>query len=233
MLIKKENNKFKYLKLFTFLLFLSVVFIFRTKIIDFFFLSYQNFFTNTYAGVLTPDEYQELASLRVENKILADENKKIRDEFSVGIIDESRAPVYMLLSESFIYGDFYVSLPIDKTPYIGMNIFSSGNVVIGQVSEILTSSLRVKKLGQGKSFIANSLENEESLELQSIGSGLYFGKVSGGSKIVLGDTIVLKGYPKAVVGTVVEIEKNDTPLSNIFVRTPYDINNKEIFYVIQ
>jgi hypothetical protein len=50
---------------------------------------------------------------------------------------------------------------------------------------------------------------------------------------VVGDTIVLKGYPKIIVGTVVDIEENGTPLNNIFVRTPYNLNNKEIFYVIQ
>jgi hypothetical protein len=233
MLSKKENKNLKYLKIFLMLLLLVIAYIFRTKISDFFFLSYQNYFLNTEGKVLTPSEYEELGQLRIENKILADENKKIREEFSVGIIDEVKAPVYLLLSESYIYGDFFVSIPKDKTPYIGMNIFSSGNIVVGQVSEILTNSLKVKKLGDGKTFIAESLENEEPLELQSLGTGLYFGKASGGSKISLGDTIVLKGYPKAIVGTVVEIEKGDTALSNIFVRTPYNIDNKEIFYVIQ
>jgi hypothetical protein len=120
-----------------------------------------------------------------------------------------------------------------KTPYVGMNIFAPDNVVVGQVDEILPNSMKIGKLGQDRTFIASSLENEESVELQSLGMGLYYGKVSGGSKISLGDTIVLKGYPKAIVGTVVEVQKGDTSLSNIFVRTPYNINNKEIFYVIQ
>jgi len=233
MLIKKESKNLKYLKIFLLLLFLVIMYIFSSKITDFFFLSFQNFFPHDADVVLTSSEYEELGKLRVENKILADENKKIRDEFSVGLIDEVKSPVFLLLSESFVYGDFFVSVPKDKTTYIGMNIFSTGNVVVGQVTEILENTLRVKKLGDGKSFIAESMENEESLELQSLGTGLYFGKVSGGSKISLGDTIVLKGYPKAVVGAVVEIEKGDTALSNIFVRAPYNLDNKEIFYVIQ
>jgi hypothetical protein len=174
-----------------------------------------------------------LGVLRAENNVLRDENKKVREAFSVGDIEDTRALVYMLLGKSSIYGSFYTSLPMGKTPYVGMNIFAPDNVVVGQVDEILPNSMKIGKLGQDRTFIASSLENEESVELQSLGMGLYYGKVSGGSKISLGDTIVLKGYPKAIVGTVVEVQKGDTSLSNIFVRTPYNINNKEIFYVIQ
>lgn len=195
--------------------------------------TYQRLFPASFELAITPTEKEEYASLKVENALLKDENKKLKEEFDVMDVIENKSPVYMLLGESSIYGDFYVSLPKEKTPYVGMNIFSTGNLVVGQVEEVLPTSLKVGKLGQNKSFIANSLENEESLELQSLGVGLYYGKVSGGSKISLGDTVVLKGYPKAIVGNVVEIQKNDTPLSNIFVRTPYNINNKEIFYVVQ
>ncbi len=233
MLVKKENKSIKYLKIFLLILFFIIVFIFRDKFTNLFLISYQKLFSQNLNTQTTETEKEELGRLRVENKLLKDEIKKVREGFFVGDINESKSIVYMLLGESSLYGDFYTSMPKNKTPYVGMNILSEGNIVIAQVTEILQNSLKVKRLGQGKSFIAISLESEESFELKSSGIGLYSGTVSGGSKISLGDTIVLKGYPKTVVGTVVEIEKSATALSNIFVRTPYNIANKEIFYVIQ
>jgi cell shape-determining protein MreC len=233
MQIKKDKSYFLYFKIILIFIFFILALIFRTQFTGFVFNFYKKVFPMDSALVLTPDEREELGQLRVENKVLKDENKKVRQEFSVGEIDEKKATVYMLLGQSTIYSDFYVSLPEDKTPYVGMNIFSSGNVVIGQVAEILSNSLKIKRLGQDKTFIANSLENDDPVELQSLSDGLYFGKVSGGSKIVTGDTIVMKGYPKAVVGTVVDIQKGDAAQSTIYVRAPYDLNNKEIFYVLQ
>lgn len=233
MLVKKQNKMPMYVKIFALVLFFALATIFRLQFINLFFSTYQKFYPNKVNTQITETEKEELGRLRVENNLLKDENKKIREGFSVGNIDDTKSIIYMLLGESSLYGDFYTSFPKNKTPYVGMNIFSEGNIAIAQVSEILPNSLKVKRLGQGKSFIATSLETEESLELKSFGIGLYSGTVAGGSKISLGDTIVLKGYPKAVVGTVVEIEKSNTALSNIFVRTPYNIANKEIFYVIQ
>lgn len=215
------------------LVFAILLFVFRFRITDFVLKNYQIFFHPEENIELTISEKEELVSLRVENKILRDENKKIRDEFSVATSGEEMSPVYMLLGENSFYGNFFITLPKNKTPYIGMNVFAYGNVVVGQVEEILPNSLKVSKLGQTKKFIANSLENEESIELQSLGAGLYYGTVSGGSKISVDDTIVIKGYPKAIVGSVVEVQKGDSSLSNIFVRTPYNIQQKEIFYVIQ
>jgi hypothetical protein len=57
--------------------------------------------------------------------------------------------------------------------------------------------------------------------------------VAAGSKISVGDQIVLKGYPKAVVGMVNEVVKNEGTLSTVFVRAPYNIYSKEILYVLQ
>jgi sRNA-binding protein len=54
-----------------------------------------------------------------------------------------------------------------------------------------------------------------------------------GSKISVGDQVVLKGYPKAVVGTVSEITKNEGTFSLVYVRAPYNVFEKEIFYVLQ
>jgi hypothetical protein len=233
MLVKKENNFFKYFKFVLMFLVLVFIYFYSAFFTNFILYLPQKFFNLNNTESLTQTEREELASLRIENKILQDEVDRVRNEFSVGIIDEKKSPVYMLLGESSLYGDFYISKPVDKTPYKGMNIFSNGNIVVGQVEEILNNSLKVSRLGQGKSFIASTLEDEESLELRSLGSGLYVGNVSGGSKIKVDDTVVLKGYPKAVVGKVVEVGKTNTSLSNIFVQTPYNISNKQIFYVIQ
>ncbi len=233
MIIKRESKISKYLKFILIIVFFVLAFIFRKHFVDSFVSVKTYIFSSQPEAELTPTEREELSQLRIDNKILKDENEEIREEFSVGIIDEVRSPVYMILGESSFYGDFYVSLPKEKTPYKGMNVFATGNIVVGQIEEILAKSIKVSRLGQNKTFIANSLENEESLELKSLGSGLYVGSVSGGSKISLGDNIVMKGYPKAIVGTVVEITKGETALSSIYVRTPYNVNNKEIFYVIQ
>jgi hypothetical protein len=114
-----------------------------------------------------------------------------------------------------------------------MNIYSHGNVLVGAVEEVLKTSLFVTRLGQNKSFLAESNEVDEQLELLSLGNGLYAGSVAAGSKISVGDQIVLKGYPKAVVGMVNELVKNEGTLSTVFVRSPYNIYEKQIFYVLQ
>jgi cell shape-determining protein MreC len=233
MLIKSQKNKSVYIKIVALFIFFVAAIIFRQKFISSLLSFYQIFFPVAEVEILTQTEKEELAALRVENKILKDENKKLNEEFLISDVDEQKSVVQMLLGESQLYGDFFVNIPQKKTPYVGMSILSSGNIVVGQVEEILPNALKVRRMGTGKTFIGNSLESEESIELSSLGVGFYVGKVSGGSKIVVGDTIVLKGYPKIIVGTVVDIEENGTPLNNIFVRTPYNLNNKEIFYVIQ
>jgi cell division protein FtsB len=182
---------------------------------------------------LSTTERENYEILKIENQILEDENRKLRDEFSVGIIDEPKAPVFMLLGENLLYGDFFVSFPKNKSAYKGMNIFTTGNVVVGQVEEMYASSLKIGRLGQTKPFIGTDLQTEESVELRSLSNGLYFGNVSGGSKVEVGDLIVLKGYPKAVVGEVVEVNKTNTSLSNVLVRAPYNTFSKEIFYVVR
>jgi cell division protein FtsB len=233
MLIKKEKNYSIYIKIGLLVIVIVLIFVFRNKFISSYIYLDQRYFQKSQPIDINQTEREELGRLRTENKVLKDENEKLKQEYFGDATSSQRTLVHMLLGESTLYGNFFVNLPKNKTPYIGMNIFSDGDVVVGQVSEILPTSLKVDKLGQNKTFIANSLENEESIELGSLGSGLYVGTVPGGSKISLGDTIVLKGYPKAVVGTVVEIGKGDSSLSSVYVRTPYNINNKEIFYVLQ
>lgn len=233
MIVKKEN-KFK--KIFPYIILAIVVafiYIFRVKSVNFILNIKEMYFMDKESQILTLGEKEELNALRSENNVLRDENKKVREEFQVGEIDEVKSAVYLLLSQSSLYGDFYVTLPSNKTVYKGMNIFSTGNVVVGTVTEVLPNSLRVERLGQNKTFIASSLEEDESIEFKSLSAGLYAGNAAGGSKVSVGDTIVLKGFPKAIVGTVVEVSKSDTSLSVVFVRTPYNIQNKEMFYVLQ
>jgi cell shape-determining protein MreC len=181
--------------------------------------------------ILTLNEKEELNLLKIENKILKEEKKKMEDIANFKNIQEDFSPTYLLLGKSNFYGDFYISLPKNKTPYKSMYVFSGDNVVVGQVDEIYENSLRVNILGQNKSFIANVLESDESIELKSLSLGLYTGNTAGSSKISTGDSIVLKGYPKGLVGIVVEVRKNGNSLSDVYVRAPYNMSNKEIFYV--
>lgn len=233
MLIKKEKYIYKYLKYFLLIFLLVFIFYFKSSIINNILIISQKYFYKENLILIIPSEKEELESLRIESKLLKVENQKLREEYVVSDLEDKPAFVYLILGESTLYGDFYVSVPKGKTTYKGMNIFSTGNILVGKVSEISEYFMKVVRLGTDKSFIVSTLESEETFELHSLSSGLYVGSVSGGNKTSVGDVVVLKGYPKAVVGTVVEIVKGDSALSNVFVRTPYNINNKEFFYVTQ
>jgi hypothetical protein len=233
MIIKQKNNYKFYLKVGLVIALLVLVFVFKSFFTNFFINIKEKYFYIDRTVAPTTAELEELSYLRVQNQLQREELQLVREEFSMNYPEENVSPVYLLLARSTIYGDFYVTLPKDKTAYKDMNIFSTGNIVVGQVAEVLSNSLRIEPLGQDKSFIGTSLEGDESVELKSQSLGLYTGNISGGSKIALGDSIVLKGYPKAIVGVVVEISEDQSALSTIYVRTPYSLQTKEIFYVLQ
>ena len=186
--------------------------------------------------VLSINEREELENLRVENETLKNNLKDLKEE--INLIEDGLEPTYVKMlgvsaGAGDFYGSFYVTYPKDKTVYKGMNIYTSSNVLVGTVEEVLKNSLFITRLGQNKSFLAESDEVKERLELSSLSNGLYVGSVAGGTKISVGDQVVLKGYPKAVVGSVSEIQKNEGTLSTVFVRAPYNIYQKQIFYVLQ
>jgi cell division protein FtsB len=189
--------------------------------------------------LLSKTERDELESLRVENETLKNNLSDLKEE--INLMEDGLEPTYVkmlgrtVLGEmaSNYYGSFYVTYPKDKTVYKGMNVYSHGNVLVGTVEEVLKTSLFVNRIGQNKTFFAESSEVDEELELSALGNGLYVGSIAAGSKISVGDQVVLKGYPKAVVGMVNEVVKNEGTLSTVFVRAPYNIYNKEIFYVLQ
>lgn len=188
---------------------------------------------------LNKTEREELESLRVENETLKNNLSDLKEE--INLMEDGLEPTYVkmlgrtVLGEmaSNYYGSFYVTYPKDKTVYKGMNVYSHGNVLVGTVEEVLKTSLFVNRIGQNKTFFAESAEVDEELELGALGNGLYVGSVAAGSKISVGDQIVLKGYPKAVVGMVNEVVKNEGTLSTVFIRAPYNVYSKEIFYVLQ
>lgn len=235
MLKKDNNNKIIGLALLALLLLFSVTYFYHLKI--------ANFLMNIYSGNLTQidnenfklslSEKEELEKLRVENSVLKLDMKDLKKE--INLIEDGLEPTYvkMLGKEVVYYGSFYITYPKNKTVYKGMNVYSHGNVLVGQVEDVLDNSLFVTRLGQNKSFFAESQDTKEQLELSSIGGGQYTGQLVSGSKISVGDNIVLKGYPRAFVGMVSEIVKNENSNSTIFVRTPYNIYEKEIFYVLQ
>jgi len=233
MIIRQKNNYKFYFKTGLVIVFLILIFVFKSFFTNFFLNLKERYFYIDRTLAPTSAELEELSYLRVQNQLQREELQMVREEFSINYPEENVSPVYLLLARSTIYGDFYVTLPKDKTAYKDMNIFSTGNIVVGQVVEVLDNSLRIEPLGQDKSFIGTSLEGDESVELKSQSLGLYTGNISGGSKIALGDSIVLKGYPKAIVGVVVEITEDQSALSTIYVRTPYSLQTKEIFYVLQ
>jgi hypothetical protein len=232
-MLDKKESKLKYFVVIVLILFFSVSYIYRTPVMNFFTKTYILFFQKDINIELTLSEKEELVTLREKVKILEDNEKKLSEEYQM--IPDGLKPsfVKMLYLNSNFYSDFYVTHPKDKTVYKGMNILAGGNILVGQVDEVLDSSLRVTRIGKNESFIANGLESEESLELKSIGVGFYASSVSASSKFAVGDTIVLKGTPKIVVGNIVDIVKNDSSVMQVFVRAPYNLATKEIFYVLQ
>ncbi len=164
---------------------------------------------------LSLSEKEELEKLRVENESLKNAIDDLKLE--INLIEDGLEPTYVrMLGTNIVsnlvadyYGSFYVTYPKDKTVYKGMNVYSHGNVLVGTVEEVLKTSLFVNRVGQNKSFFVESAEVDEELELGALGNGLYVGSVAAGSKISVGDQIVLKGYPKAVVGMVNEVVKNE------------------------
>jgi len=238
MLQRRESGLNKWVWGAGFLMLILGVSIFRVQIVS----KFADIFSSdsrTETVLLSLTEKDELESLRVENEALKNNLSDLKEE--INLMEDGLEPTYVkmlgrtVLGEmvSNYYGSFYVTYPKDKTVYKGMNIYSHGNVLIGTVEEVLKTSLFVNRVGQNKTFFAESAEVDEELELGALGNGLYVGSVAAGSKISIGDQIVLKGYPKAVVGMVNEITKNDGTLSTVFVRAPYNIYNKEIFYVLQ
>ena len=235
MLKKERRVKFEWVVAGVMIIIFILSFIFKNKLTEWVGGKYVDMmFTNSMTRVkLQESERVELERLRVENVTLKNQMNDIRKE--INLMEDGLSPTYveMLAKEMSFYGSFYVTYPKDKTVYKGMNIFSHGNVVVGQVEEVFPNSLFVSRLGQNKTFLAESADVKEQLELSSLGSGLYVGQMTGGSKISVGDSIVLKGSPKAVIGTVSEIAKGENTVSTIYVRAPYNIYEGEIFYVLQ
>lgn len=239
-MLQKQNTKIGWWVWTIFGVILVVVLsIFRVQLLG----VYNNYLGSGLLGSkelqLSKSERDELESLRVENETLKNNLADLKEE--INLMEDGLEPTYVkmlgrtVLGEmaSNYYGSFYVTYPKDKTVYKGMNVYSHGNVLVGTVEEVLKTSLFVNRIGQNKTFLAESAEADEELELGALGNGLYAGSIAAGSKISVGDQIVLKGYPKAVVGMVNEVVKNDGTLSTVFVRAPYNVYNKEIFYVLQ
>lgn len=239
MLQRRNNATSVWTKALLIIVLIVVLSVFRVQLLGI----YNDYMGSALFGTeeiqLTKSERDELESLRVENGTLRDNLNDLREE--INLMEDGLEPTYIkMLGRSVVgemasdyYGSFYVTYPKDKTVYKGMNVYSHGNVLIGTVEEVLKTSLFVNRLGQNKTFFAESSEVDEELELGALGNGLYIGSVAAGSKISVGDQIVLKGYPKAVVGMVNEVVKNDGTLSTVYVRAPYNVYNKEIFYVLQ
>ncbi len=231
---KKENNKKTTLKIILSIFIFSIIFVFKNKFSEKF-IYFKNEFFSFYrtSQEISQTEKDELSSLRLKNNVLEIENRKLHETFLADNSVIKPSFVKFLLGPSTLYGDFYVSLPDSKTVYVGMNLYTSNNIVVAQVDNIFPNSLRATYLGQNKSFIATAQESGESLELRSLGSGLYFAKTPSTNSVNVGEPVVLKGFPKAIVGEVVEIKKGEDSISNVFVRSPQDLSKVEIFYVSQ
>jgi cell division protein FtsB len=238
--MKRQENLTKKIVFILLAVFLFALLLwYRVFLLDIFFGFYTRHFTSNISTELSLSERGELEKLRVENETLKNDLDDLKSE--INLMEDGLEPTYIrMISGGFgsgiasdFYGSFYVTYPKDKTVYKGMNIYSHGNVLVGNVEEVYKDSLFVTRLGQNKSFLAESSEVDEQLELSSLGSGLYVGNIAAGSKISVGDQVVLKGYPKAVVGTVSEITKNEGTFSLVYVRAPYNVFEKEIFYVLQ
>lgn len=237
--IKKESNWLvKYLLFGVGVLILFCLFWYRQVLIEKFWLI-NNIWKTDVEIKISLNEKEELEKLRVENLTLKNNLDDLKDE--INLMEDGLEPTYIkMLGDNLLtnlaagyYGSFYTTYPKDKTVYKGMNVYTHGNVLVGTVEEVFKTNLFVTRLGQNKTFLAESAEVDEEMELSSVGNGLYVGQIAAGSKVSVGDQVVLKGYPKAIVGMVGEIIKNEGTLSTVYIRAPYNIYTKEIFYVLQ
>lgn len=236
-----QKSFFKKIRIFAWVLSLGIVLVaflnngIRLSIIN----SYLNFsekISNIFGidkkDTISNEEYlSRLEILESQNKILESENKRLQDEQNFKQTTTYSEPLKLLGEISKIYGAMHISKPKSIQVYEGKYIYGPDGVVIGSIMAVNSENLKVGLFGQLEPFIAQVVEKDESIQLVSSGLGLYRGEVPKSSELSIGMTVQTRGYPKAALGTISQIDENQTSVNTVWVRAPYDFSKLDIFYV--
>jgi cell shape-determining protein MreC len=159
------------------------------------------------------------------------ENEKLRTELGLRASSSaSYISLELLGDRSNLYGTWYVRKPENKLLYSGQYILGRDNVAVGSVVKDLGGTAEVTYLAHSDKLIIEILERNELIEVEGSGVGMYHGQIPKSSEITIGDTAVLRGYNKSVVGIVSKVDENDTSLKTIWIRAPYNLSKLDIFY---
>lgn len=174
---------------------------------------------------------EENALLQSQSQLLSVENKRLENELSLLATDTVRIPIRLAGGASRVYGSTYILDDKRVSMYEGKYVYARGDVLVGSLGASEGNFLKLNFLGSGQAFIAEVLSTGEIVELTSSGVGFYKGTLPKSSQVAVGETIVMKGFPKAIVGTVSSVETDSSSLTTMWVRAPINILKTEIFYV--
>jgi cell shape-determining protein MreC len=238
-MFSQKPKKKKTFIIISFILFLIIIiFLFRKNLSPLFIKSL-NYFDFKQSFLQTNTTNEELKILQTELVLLKSENnelKKLTSESqhsSSTEITTKLIPLELLASKSNIYNSFWGEIPKNSTSSVAVGnfVYSRDNIIIGKISYISDNKIKVDFLGSTDSFIAETLESKESLELKANGIGLYTGKISKASEIKNGDIVIIKNKENAIVGNVIDITDDNSSMIIVWVRTPQNINKVKTFYV--
>jgi hypothetical protein len=184
---------------------------------------------------LSISERQQLVEennlLQSQSQVLSVENKRLENELGLLATDTVRVPVRLAGGASRVYGSTYILDDKRVSMYEGKYVYARGDVLVGSLGPSEGNFLKLNFLGIGQAFIAEVLSTGEIVELTSSGIGFYKGTLPKSSQVAVGETIVMKGFPKAIVGTVSSVETDSSSLTTMWVRAPINLLKTEIFYV--
>lgn len=175
---------------------------------------------------------EENSVLKSQLTTLIQENHRLETELGLRPVDDKKIPVRLLVAGSQMYGSAFLDVK-GVSVQNGDYVYTQGNVVAGNLEMTDNNQGRINFLGSHDRFLAEIVSTGEILELSGNGIGYYQGNIPHSDSIAVGETIVLKGYPQSIVGTITAVEDNGTSVSTVWVRSPVNLFNKSIFYVNQ
>lgn len=180
------------------------------------------------SNVNSPQE--DIQSLKDSLLVVSEQNRRLEKELGFVDLEKRQIPVKLLAAKSRVYGNAFLNVE-GLNVYPGDFVYARGGVLAGTVSSVEEGVARLDFLGSKDKFIAEILSTGELIELNGSGIGYYKGQLPKTSNIQSGEIIVMKGFPKAIVGIVGSVEDSETSLYSVWVRSSINLSKLEIFYV--